>query len=70
MKLEANEVPSVDSGELTYAKQQLGTSQTETKLFGLTWDKEQDTLKVTICKEESVISKRNTLSFLAKIYDP
>ena len=69
VELEANEVPSVESGELTYAKQQLGTSQFETKLLGLTWDKEQDTLKVTIPKENSVISKRNALSFLARIYD-
>ena len=70
VKLEANEVPSVEGGELTYAKEQLGTSQSETKLLGLTWDKEQDILKVTFRKEKSVISKRNALSFLAKIYDP
>ena len=69
MELEANEVPSEESGELPYTKQQLGTSQSEKKLLGLTCDKEQDTLKVTIRKEKSVISKRNALSFLSKVYD-
>ena len=36
VKLEANEVPSVEGGDLTYAKKQLGRSQSETKLLGLT----------------------------------
>ena len=59
--------------ELTYAKQQLGVSRSETKLLGLTWDKDQDTLKVTLRKEENqetVSTKRSALSQLAKIYDP
>ena len=36
--------------ELTYAKESFGTIHAETKLLGLTWDKNQDTLSVTFPK--------------------
>ena len=56
--------------ETTYAKQQLGTAQPETRLLGLPWDKIQDTLSVVTNKEESATTKRGALSHLAKVYDP
>ncbi len=55
---------------LTYAKQPLGASRSETKLFGPLWDKDKDTLKVGPYEGETISTKRNALSQLAKIYDP
>ncbi len=68
-ELEASSNPPADD-ELTYAKQQLGASRSETKLFGLSWDKDKDTLKVGLHEGETISTKRNALSQLAKIYDP
>ena len=67
-----NETTSSDgsSDEATFAKQQLGTSQSGTKLLGLQWNKSQDVLKVATTKEEPATTKRKALSRLAKIYDP
>ena len=67
-----NETTSYDVsvGEATFAKQQLGTSQSGTKLLGLQWNKSQDVLKVATTKEEPATTKRGALSQLAKIYDP
>lgn len=64
------QVPSHDGEETTFAKQQLGYDQPETKLLGLLWDKIRDTLSVVISKEESASTKRIALSQLAKVYDP
>lgn len=64
------QVPSHDGEERTFAKQQLGYDQPETKLLGLLWDKIRDTLSVVISKEESASTKRIALSQLAKVYDP
>ncbi len=60
----------VDAEEPTYAKQQLGSKQTETKLLGLPWDKTQDNLSVVTCNEKPATTKRAALSQLAKVYDP
>ena len=54
----------------TYAKQQLGSKQTETKLLGLPWDKSKDTLSVVATNKGCSTTKRSGLSQLAKIYDP
>jgi len=59
-----------DGEETTFAKQQLGTNQSETKLLGLPWDKSQDTLSVVTIREEHATTKRGALSQLAKVYDP
>ena len=59
--------------EETYAKQQLGTTHSENKLFGLPWDKSEDKLGVVtaeITKEEVATTKRSPHSQLAKVYDP
>ncbi|XP_028393616.1 uncharacterized protein LOC114517961 [Dendronephthya gigantea] len=68
-ELEASGSSAADD-ELTYAKQQLGTSRPGTKLLGLPWDKDKDTLKVGLHKDETITTKRGALSQLAKIYDP
>ena len=56
--------------EQTAAKQQLGVKPTETKMLGIQWDKENDTLTVQMGSNSESPIKRNILSRLAKIYDP
>ena len=57
--------------ETTYAKNKLGGGeQPEGKLLGLHWNRQQDTLSVTLTKEYGATTKRGVLSKLAKIYDP
>ena len=57
----------VASEEQSFAKQQLNVKPTESKMLGLKWDKEQDTLAVVIPEEETQPTKRG---ILGKIYDP
>ena len=54
----------------TYAKQQLGVKQGETKLLGLTWDKVQDNIQVSIPNDPAACTKRGILGKMARIYDP
>ena len=56
--------------EQSFAKQQQGTKTTETKLLGLPWDPNADTLSVCFPQEKEETTKRGALSYLAKIYDP
>jgi hypothetical protein len=56
--------------ELSYAKQQLETTSSETKLLGLPWDKENDNLRIEFPQVETEPTKRGVLSTLAKVYDP
>lgn len=71
-------VPELDSeqspkeeGEPTYAKQQLGVPQgTFSSKLGLLWNKEQDSLSITVPPEKATLTKRGILAKLAKIYDP
>lgn len=58
------------SDDLSFAKQQLGSQQNESKVLGLPWDKEMDTLTVNFPKSETATSKREVLRNLAKVYDP
>ena len=60
----------VASEEQSFAKQQLNVKPTESKMLGLKWDKEQDTLAVVIPEEETQPTKRGILGKMAKIYDP
>ena len=39
------------TGDQTYAKQQLGVKLNETKMLGLLWNKDEDTLAVEIPSE-------------------
>ena len=56
--------------EQSYAKQQLNVKPSESKMLGLKWDKQQDTLAVVIPKEETQPTKQGILGKLAEIYDP
>ncbi|XP_028407828.1 uncharacterized protein LOC114530405 [Dendronephthya gigantea] len=54
----------------SYAKDQLGVLQGETKLLGLPWNKHNDTLGVTFPNKPDENTKREILRFLASVYDP
>ena len=54
----------------TFAKQQLGPRHVATKLFGLPWNKKEDTLSVDTANKEPATTKRSALSQLASVYDP
>ena len=68
-ELEMENVPDRQE-ELSFAKQQLGTRSTETKMLELPWNKTNDTLKVVFPHEKSEPTKRGVLSCLGKVYDP
>ena len=55
--------------EQTYAKQQLNVKQGDSKLLGLKWNKQQDTLSIVVPNEESQYTKRGVLGKLARIYN-
>ena len=56
-----------DQDENTYAKQQLGA---KSKILGLAWDKQDDTLEVVYSQESTESTMRGVLANLAKVYDP
>ena len=56
--------------EQSFAKQQLNVKPSESKMLGLKWDKQQDTLAVVIPEEVTQPTKRGILGKMAKIYDP
>jgi hypothetical protein len=58
------------SDEQSYAKTQLMVKPKKSKVLGLKWDKQSDTLKISFPSEEVPATKRGILSKLAKIYDP
>lgn len=65
------ETTQTQEDDPTYAKQQLGIPEGgESSLLGLAWNKERDTVSVTMPTEKTVITKRGILAKLAKIYDP
>ena len=66
--LEAKSEP--DDGKQSYAKDQLGVKAGETKLLGLPWNKNNDTISVTFPQPIAETTKREMLRFLASIYDP
>ena len=60
-----------EEGEPTYATQQLGVPQgTFSSMLGLPWNKEQDSLSITVPPEKATLTKRGILAKLAKIYGP
>ena len=70
-ELESNkDLPQDHHDELSYAKQQLGTTVSETKMLGVPWEKKNDTLKVVFPRDGTLFTKREVLSKLARIYDP
>ncbi|XP_028407544.1 uncharacterized protein LOC114530162 [Dendronephthya gigantea] len=68
---ELEDSPDKSADEVTYAKQQLGTTKGgECSLLGLPWHKSSDTISVVIPCEPTKPTKRGTLQKLARIYDP
>ena len=61
-----------NQSELTYAKQVLNQGSNETKILGLGWNKQNDTLSVATAtfKNNHQLTKKNVLSELASVYDP
>ena len=67
-ELEESERGVEDGG--TFAKQQLGQTKAKTGSFlGLSWDKQEDQISVTMPQYDAVASKRTLLRNLARIYD-
>ena len=67
-----SEVPITEEIEQSYAKEQLGgVREGETKLLGMPWNKESDTIVVSF-PETTVekVTKREILATTARIYDP
>ena len=57
-------------GDTTFAKQQLGPKSTDTKILGINWNANEDTLLIEIPKSKGKYTKPNILSHLASIYNP
>ena len=56
--------------EQSYVKQQLQTQSSGSKLLGVKWNKEDDTIAVQFPEVVSKPTKREVLAKLAKVYDP
>ena len=63
-----------DSTAMTYAKEGLGTKDSQSKVLGLKWDPEEDILGINMEAVSDVkthkVTKREVLSTLSKVYDP
>ena len=60
-ELESNKDPTESVDQLSYAKQQLGTTLSETKMLGMPWDKQSNTIKVVFSREPAKCTKREVL---------
>ena len=60
----------ISEQESSYAKQQLGEKPGKTKLLGMPWEKEKDTIAVVFPTQPLEPTKRELLGSLARIYDP
>ena len=68
--LESEANSEQEDEEKSYAREQLGVKPGETKMLGLPWDKLKDTMAVTFPAAPPDVTKRETLRFLASVYDP
>ena len=68
-QLECENVVPVDE-QPSYAKQQLGVKEGETKMLGLPWNKSEETIAVAFPEEPVDVTKRGILRYLAAVYDP
>ena len=59
-----------NNSELSYAKQQLGSKSSETKVLGIHWNKVRDTFEIRFSLEKCKATKRDISRKLASIYDP
>ena len=64
-ELESEVKPSDESGQ-SFAKQQLGVGNDETKLLGLQWNKAEDTITVTFPECEETPTNRIVLRTMAR----
>ena len=70
-ELETDQSSAEDTEEATYAKQQLGAPRgTMSRILGLSWNKERDTVSVEVPTEQAKLTKRGILAKLVRIYDP
>ena len=60
-----SEVKPSDESDQSFAKQQLGVGNDETKLLGLQWNKAEDTITVTFPECEETPTKRIVLRTMA-----
>ena len=70
----ANLIPKVGReisypGDTTFAKQQLGAKSTDTKILGINWNENEDTLSVEIPKSKGKHTKHNIVRHLVSVYD-
>lgn len=56
--------------DLSFAKQQLGSQQNESKVLGLPWDRDMDKLTANFPNSEATATKREVLRNLANMCDP
>ena len=69
LESETNSEQEDEKDDESYAKEQLGIKPGETKMLGLPWDKLKDMMAVTFPAAPPDVTKRETLRFLASIYD-
>ena len=55
---------------MSYAKQQLGSKCSETKILGIHWNKAGDTFEIGLPLEKYKAAKRGIVRKLASIYNP
>ena len=67
---ELEETEGKNQSDISFAKQELGTNMSESKILGVSWNKEEDTFGVDFDKTPQDHTKRGILKFLASIYDP
>ena len=67
--LETTSTSTLDQQQ-SYAKEQLGVQQGETKLLGLPWKKGEDIIAVKVSQQKAEPTRRGILGTLARIYDP
>ena len=68
-ELVKEELDDLESEE-SFAKQQLKSKESGTKLLGLGWNESEDTISISFEKKDSEPTKRGVLQTLASIYDP
>ena len=59
-----------NKSELSYAKQQLGSKSSETKILGIHWNKARETFEISFPLVKCKAIKRDIVRKLASIYDP
>lgn len=69
-ELEEKAADGRNGEEQTFAKQQFGVQNNETKLLGLPWNKRSDTISIPFPHGTPSTTKRGILSKLARVYDP